>query len=186
MAVQYILFIRKYAESLEEKVLKFFLQSAAIMVSLFLTGAFTPQGSVPAIIVVVIGYIFIFLVVASVVLLFALRRFFDIEAISKPCREVLASPQLDSVEPNDASLFQDFVSLPELPVFAFQRFTSISVNSGFPVSLTAVRLSASNPIPKRIRSTANLGRNRFDRSVLGFKCAVMFQHHPYSPFAHFG
>jgi hypothetical protein len=64
-------------------------------------------------------------------------------------------------------LFQDFVGPPELPVFAFQRFTSIPVSSGFPVPLTAVRLSASNPSPKRIRTTAHLGRNRFDRSRLG-------------------
>lgn len=76
MAVLYIRFIRKYADNLEERFLKYFLQSAAIMVALFIIGVFTRQGSVPAIIVDIIGYIFAFLVVAPVLLVSAYRRFF--------------------------------------------------------------------------------------------------------------
>ena len=79
---------------------------------------------------------------------------------------------------------QDFIGLPKLAIIALKGFDPIPFGSRHTITPNAVRFCASNPRPKRISPTTDLGRNRFDRSRLAVKFVLMLEYHQNSTVAH--
>lgn len=68
--------------------------------------------------------------------------------------------------------------------YRFSRSNALILSRSAVVTSTAVRFSSSNPLTKRIRLTADLRRNRFDRSRLAAKFTPMFEHYLHGTLAH--